>query len=179
MGAGSQNLVWMDLEMTGLDPKTCTIVQMAIVITDKNLNEIDQPLEVAIWQPESALEKMSPFVRAMHEKSGLLQQIRNSRTSMAEAEAEAMELITRHMGYRQARLCGNTIGQDRRFLVEYMPVLEGYLHYRQIDVSTLKELGHRWYNLKFEKPEEGKHTALADIRQSILELRYYRERMFR
>src|SRR6476659_2775460 len=131
----------MDLEMTGLDPETCGIVQMAIILTDTHLNEVAPPLELTIWQPPAVLEAMSPFVRAMHQKSGLLPHIEKSEVSVEDAEHEAMRLIAPHAPYRTARLCGNSIGQDRRFLVKYMPRLEGYLHYRQIDVSTLKELG--------------------------------------
>lgn len=172
-------LAWIDLEMTGLDPETCAIVQMAIIITDRDLNELADPLEVTIWQPESVLEAMSPYVRRMHEKSGLLEKIRASKVSTDEAEQETMALLTQHATFRTARLCGNTVGQDRRFLVKYMPALETYLHYRNIDVSTVKELAHWWHNIKFGKPEEAKHTALFDIRQSIQELRFYRREVFR
>lgn len=172
-------IAWMDLEMTGLDPETCVIVQLAMIVTDAELNEIAPPLELTIWQPESALASMTPFVRAMHEKSGLLAQIRASEISVDEAEREVMEVLTRHAAYRTARLAGNSIGQDRRFLVKHMPVLEGYLHYRQIDVSTLKELALWWYGEKVEKPELGKHTALHDVRQSIAELAHYRRTILR
>jgi oligoribonuclease len=172
-------LCWLDLEMTGLDPETCAIVQLAMVLTDANLNELAPPLELSIWQPESTLGTMSPFVRSMHEKSGLLAQIRASQVSVSEAEHEAVELLAKHAPYRTARLCGNSIGQDRRFLVKYMPVLEGYLHYRQIDVSTLKELAGWWYGVKFDKPDDGKHTALHDVQQSIAELKHYRKTVFR
>ena len=164
----SNVLVWMDLEMTGLDPETCSIVQLAMVITDAELKEIAPPLELVIWQPESVLGTMTPFVRAMHEKSGLLEQIRASQISTAEAEREALTLLTRHASFRSARLCGNSIGQDRRFLVKHMPIFEGYLHYRQIDVSSIKELAG-WC----------KHTAMHDVRQSIAELLYYRKTVFR
>lgn len=172
-------LVWLDLEMTGLSPESCAIVQMAIVLTDAELCELAPPLDLTLWQPDSVLERMSPFVRAMHEKSGLLKQIRQSKVSLEDAERAALELVSRHAPYRTARLAGNSIGQDRRFLVKYMPAFEGYLHYRQIDVSTLKELGHWWYGLTFEKNEAGQHTALYDIRQSLAELHYYRKNMFR
>ncbi len=172
-------LAWMDLEMTGLDPDTCAIVQLAMVLTDSELNELAPPLELTIWQPETVLGAMSPFVRAMHEKSGLLEQVRASQISVPEAEREAVELLAKHAPFRTARLCGNSIGQDRRFLVRYMPVLEGYLHYRQVDVSSIKELAGWWYGSKFEKPDVGKHTALHDVQQSIAELRYYRTSVFR
>lgn len=178
MPAAKPVLLWLDLEMTGLDPKNCAIVQMALIATDTDLNELAQPLELTIWQPDSVLERMSPFVRQMHEKSGLLAQIRQSEVSLEEAEQEALHYATRHAPYRTARLCGNSIGQDRRFLFEYMPSFESYLHYRQIDVSTLKELGVWWNNHTFSKPDGAQHTALFDVRQSIAELKYYRERFW-
>ena len=168
-------LVWMDLEMTGLDPETCAIVQMAIIVTNSQLEELAPPLDLTIWQPEPVLATMSPFVRAMHEKSGLLAAIRRSEVSVLEAEHEAMKLITPRAPFRIGRLCGNSIGQDRRFLCKYMPMLEGYLHYRQVDVSSIKELALWWKNIKYSKAEGGQHTALFDIRQSIAELKYYRE----
>jgi oligoribonuclease len=169
----------MDLEMTGLDPETCAIVQMAIILTDPELNEIAPAIEINIWQPESVLATMSPFVRSMHEKSGLLADVRKSEISVEDAQHTALQLISKHAPYRTARLCGNTIGQDRRFLVKYMPALEQYLHYRQVDVSSLKELAVWWKNLKFGKGNDGKHTALYDIRQSIAELKFYRENLIR
>lgn len=179
MAPKKDRLVWLDLEMTGLEPEQCAILQMAIVLTDRDLDPIDQPLDLTIWQPESTLETMTPFVRRMHEKSGLLEEVRKSEISLAEAEQRALELVTKHCTYRTARLCGNSISQDRRFLTKYMPTLEGYLHYRQVDVSTIKELAGWWYNEKFSKPDDGKHTALHDVKQSIEELRHYRRAIFR
>lgn len=173
-----QIFVWLDMEMTGLNPENCVIVQMAMILTDSHLNELAEPLEITIWQPDAVLTHMIPYVRRMHENSGLLEQIRRSTTSVEEAEHQAMEILSRHATYRTARLCGNSISQDRRFMYKYMPSFESYLHYRHIDVSTLKELAERWYGLKFKKPNEGKHTALHDVRQSIAELKYYREHMF-
>ena len=167
-------IVWLDLEMTGLNPDTCAIVQMAIVLTDVQLNELAPPLNLTIWQPEEVLARMSPFVRAMHEKSGLLGDISKSEVSVEDAEQEALGLISAHAPYRSARLAGNSIHQDRRFLCRYMPVLEGYLHYRQWDVSTLKEIGKWWHQVKYQKAEGGQHTALFDVKQSIEEMRFYR-----
>jgi oligoribonuclease len=175
----SDTLVWLDLEMTGLDPDQHDIVEMAVVLTYPNLEEVAPPLALAIWQPDAALALMSPFVRAMHEKTGLIAQIKQSQTSLLEAERAALELVSKHASYRTARLCGNSIGQDRRFLVRHMPALENYLHYRQVDVSTIKELSGWWYGSKYEKPEEGKHSALNDVRQSIAELKFYRQNVFR
>jgi len=175
--ANNPTLVWMDLEMTGLDPESCAIVQIAVIVTDTELKQLADPLDIVVWQPESVLETMSPFVRQMHQRSGLLYKIRASELSNEDAERRALELITEHAPFKTARLCGNSIGQDRRFLYKHMPSLENYLHYRQIDVSTLKELAGWWYGARFEKVDvEGeKHTALYDIRQSIAELRFYRE----
>lgn len=181
MNGRDQTLVWLDMEMTGLDPETCHIVQMAVILTDTQLNELDDPLEITIWQPDSVLETMTPFVRSMHEKSGLIEQIRRSTVSVDVAEHRALELISHHCSYRTARLAGNSIQQDRRFLWKYMPRFEGYLHYRQVDVSSIKELAGYWYGVRYEKPDDdgAKHTALYDIRQSILELKYYREKVFK
>jgi len=170
--------VWVDMEMTGLDPETCVIVQVAMVLTDTQLNEILRPIELTIWQPESVLMTMSPFVRAMHEKSGLLDLVRKSQVSLEDAERDLMEILTKHCVYRSGRLCGNSIYQDRRFLAKYLPAIESYLHYRQIDVSSVKELASAWYKAKYEKSDVGKHTALHDIRQSIAELKYYRQQVF-
>jgi oligoribonuclease len=172
-------LFWLDCEMTGLDPDRNVLVQLAYIITDASLNEIAAPREYNIWQPASELEKMGPFVRNMHEKSGLLDKVRTSTMSVADVEHETLEVLSRHAPYRTARLCGNSVWQDRRFLARQMPQLEGYLHYRQIDVSTLKELAGWWYEAKFVKPDLGKHTALHDVRQSIAELEFYRRNILR
>lgn len=172
-------LVWVDLEMTGLDPKTCAIVQLAMILTDRELIEIHKPLELTLWQPESVLETMIPFVREMHEKSGLLQQIRKSEVDLQDAERQVMEILTPIAAYRTGRLAGNSVWQDRRFLVEYMPVFDSYLHYRIVDVSTIKELAGSWYNTYYEKPQGAKHTALFDTQQSIAELKFYREKVMR
>ncbi|MBI5509473.1 MAG: oligoribonuclease [Deltaproteobacteria bacterium] len=169
----------MDLEMTGLNPDDCGIVQLAMIITDTDLNEVAPPVELTVWQPESVLERMSPFVRAMHEKSGLLPKIRVSQIAVDDAERKALELLNKHVAYRAGRLCGNSVWQDRRFLMRYMPTFESYLHYRQIDVSTLKELSKNWYSKSFPKPESGEHTALFDIQQSIAELKWLRKEVMR
>jgi oligoribonuclease len=167
--------IWMDLEMTGLDDKTCCILQIATIITDSQLNEL-ATLDVVVWQPESHLETMSPFVRKMHTDNGLLARVRASTTSNAEAEQETLELICAHVRYKKGILAGNSIWQDRRFLLRHMQSLEAYLHYRQIDVSTLKVLCGSWWGQKGLPPQKvSQHTALEDIRASIAELRYYRE----
>ena len=170
--------VWMDLEMTGLDDKTCTIIQMATIVTDGALNEL-ACLELTIWQPDSALETMTPFVRRMHTDNGLLERVRKSDVSLPEAEQKTLELLTQHVGYRKGILAGNSIWQDRRFLLRYMPNLEQYLHYRQIDVSTVKVLSKQWYGSKGEPPQKpSTHTALEDIRASIAELKFYKDAVF-
>lgn len=170
--------VWMDLEMTGLDDKTCTILQIATVVTDSDLNELAS-LDIPIWQPDSALESMSPFVRKMHTENGLLERVRRSEVSMAEAESRTLDMLVREVPFQKGILAGNSIWQDRRFLLRYMPHIEHYLHYRQIDVSTLKVLVGSWSAQKGLPPKKAStHTALEDIRASIEELRFYREHSF-
>ena len=170
--------VWVDLEMTGLDPDACVIVEIAVVITGPDLAPVAE-LERVVWQPEEALARMDPFVRAMHARSGLDARIRASSTSLRDAEQEVMALVTRHVAFREGVLAGNSIHQDRRFLSRHMPLFEGYLHYRQIDVSSLKVLSQAWYGdaAAFAKRDKT-HTALDDIRGSIAELAHYRKTLF-
>jgi oligoribonuclease len=170
--------VWLDLEMTGLDDKTCVIIEMAVIITDGALNELAM-LEQTIWQPESELQSMSPFVRKMHTDNGLLAKVRASEVAQAEAEQKAVELVLQHCAYKKGVLAGNSIWQDRRFLLRHMPHFEQVLHYRQIDVSTIKVLSRQWYGAKGEAPgKASSHTALEDIRASIAELKWYRDNCF-
>lgn len=170
--------VWVDLEMTGLDDKTCAIIEMAMIITDADLKEI-VTVEQCIWQPESVLSTMSPFVRKMHTDNGLLDRVRASPTSLADAEQKAIDVLLQHVPYRKGILAGNSIWQDRRFMLRHMPTFEGLLHYRQIDVSTIKVLSKDWYGQKGEAPgKPSQHTALDDIRASINELRWYRDNLF-
>lgn len=171
---GNERWVWVDLEMTGLDDKTCCILQIAVILTDEHFNEIAQT-DIVVWQPESQLESMSPFVRKMHTDNGLLERVRASTTSNAEAEQKVLELLTAHVPYRKGILAGNSVWQDRRFLIRHMPLLEQYLHYRQIDVSTLKVVANAWYGSKgLPAAKASTHTALEDIRASIEELKHYR-----
>lgn len=170
---------WLDLEMTGLDPATCAIVEMALILTDGDLQPLAPPLELVIWQPEEVMARMSPFVRELHTKTGLLPKIARSEVSLQDAEREAMRLITQHAGYGEARLCGNSIYTDRAFIRAHMPQFEGYLHYRMVDVSSFKELGVAWNNYRYRKPDGAQHTALFDIQQSIAELQAYRENLWR
>lgn len=172
-------LVWIDLEMTGLDPDRHTIVEMAVLITDSDLNVIDEGLDLVIHQGPEALEAMDDFVRNMHTKSGLLPQIEASSISLADAGEQAIAYVLSHVPAGTAPLCGNSIGMDRRFLARHLPDLDNTMHYRSIDVSSFKELCRRWYPAIY-KARPGKnevHRALDDIRESIAELRYYRETM--
>ena len=170
---GNERWVWADLEMTGLDDRTCCILQIAVIITDERFQELAST-DIVVWQPESQLESMSPFVRKMHTDNGLLERVRASTTSNAEAEQKVLELLTAHVPYRKGILAGNSVWQDRRFLIRHMPLLEQYLHYRQIDVSTLKVLANAWYGTKGLPPAKAStHTALEDIRASIEELKHY------
>jgi len=171
-------LVWVDLEMTGLDPAVDVILEIAVIITGPDLAPIDQ-YEAVIHQPDSTLLTMSAFVRDMHTKNGLLERVRASKTSLDEATEGALALIKKHCAQGEGTLAGNSIHQDRRFLRKYMPEIEAWLHYRQVDVSSLKILTKAWYPdlEKFGKAEKD-HTALADIKQSIAELKYYRENVF-
>jgi oligoribonuclease len=173
------NLLWIDLEMTGLDPQRDVIVQAAALITNDELEVLDE-LCLDVWQPPAELDKMSPFVREMHTRTGLLTRLSSSQTDVRDAERALIALATRWCNY-PAVLCGNSIGHDRKFIDRYMPGLAGYLHYRMIDVSTLKVLASRWYGngAMFKKSAEGEHDALVDIRNSINELRHYRDSLFK
>jgi len=168
----------MDLEMTGLDPEVDTILEIATIITDDQLNIVAEGPNLAVHQPESVLQAMNEWCRQHHGESGLTERVRKSRISLREAETLTFDFIRKHVPERVSPLCGNSIHQDRRFLVRYMPELEAYMHYRNIDVSTIKELVGRWYPQLSVPAKQGEHLALADIRESINELRYYRQKVF-
>ena len=173
------NLVWIDCEMTGLDLGSDALIELAVLVTDPELNVLGDGVDIVIKPPADALAQMSDFVTEMHRNSGLLELLPNGVT-LAEAEAQALAYIRSHVpDVRKAPLAGNTIGTDRTFLARDMPELEGHVHYRNVDVSSLKELAKRWYpRIYFTAPaKSGNHRALADIRESIEELRYYREAM--
>jgi len=175
-------LVWIDLEMTGLDPDRHVIVELAVLVTDPQLEILDDGLDVVVHQPADALAGMDTFVRTMHTKSGLLPAIEASTVDLATAGGAALDYVKGHVpAAGLAPLCGNTIGMDRRFLARYLPELDGHLHYRSIDVSSLKELCRRWYPAVYKKRPSKKesHRALDDIRESVAELRYYREQILR
>jgi oligoribonuclease len=175
----STRLVWMDMEMTGLDPEQCAIIELAVIVTDGHLRPLGE-LERVVWQPERVLQETNPFVREMHTKNGLLDKVRASTTGLDDAERELLTLISTHCKFREGILAGNSIHQDRRFLARHMPAVERYLHYRQVDVTTLKVLAQAfgYHEAKYTKSNED-HTALADIRSSMDELRHYRKHLFR
>jgi oligoribonuclease len=171
-------LVWIDLEMTGLEPETDRIIEIATIITDSKLNVVAEGPVLAIRQSEAVLGAMDEWNTRTHTGTGLVEKVRASTLDEAEAERLTLEFIRRHVPKNSSPLCGNSICQDRRFLYRYMPKLSEWLHYRNLDVSTLKELARRW------KPaivngfsKKNTHSALDDIRESILELRYYREHL--
>lgn len=174
-------LVWMDLEMTGLDPDRHVIVEIATLVTDDDLRIVAEGPDLVVHQPPTALEGMEPVVVEMHTASGLLTAIAASTTTLEEAGTQTLAFIREHVPEaRTVPLCGNSIGTDRRFLARYLPEIEEHLHYRSVDVSTLKELARRWYPASLQGlPKKGaSHRALDDIRESVEELRYYREHLF-
>jgi oligoribonuclease len=174
-------LVWMDLEMTGLDPARDVIVEIATLITDDDLQIIAEGPDLVVHQPDEVLATMDPFVVEMHTRSGLLEAIRASTITLEEAGAATLAFLREHVSVpRTVPLCGNSIGTDRRFLAAYLPEIENYLHYRSVDVSSVKELVRRWYpTVRAQRPRKaGSHRALDDIRESVAELSYYRERVF-
>jgi oligoribonuclease len=172
----TDTLVWMDLEMTGLDPEDNVIIEIATIITDDQLNIVAEGPVIAVHQPDFELDKMDDWNVKTHNGSGLVERVKTSTVSMEDAEKQTIEFIAQYVKKGHSPLCGNSIHQDRRFLVKQMPLLEEFMHYRNIDVSTLKELAKRW------KPailpgftKSGSHKALDDILESIAEMKYYRE----
>ena len=178
--ASDDRLVWLDLEMTGLDLTRHVIVEIAALVTNSELEPLDEGIDVIVHQPPEALAEMDDFVRKMHTKSALIGAIESSTVALADAGALTLDYIRRHVpDAGVAPMCGNSIGVDRRFLDQYLPELDRYLHYRSIDVSSFKELCRRWYPAVYKKrPHKAEtHRALADVRESIAELRFYRENM--
>jgi len=174
-------LVWMDLEMTGLDPDRHVIVEIATIVTDDELAVLAEGPDLVVHQPAEALAAMDDVVREMHGRSGLTDAIAASTTSLDDAGAQTLAFIQEHVPEaRTVPLCGNSIGTDRRFLAKHLPAIEDHLHYRSVDVSTIKELARRWYpGVLSEVPRKATaHRALDDIRESIEELRFYRSRLF-
>jgi oligoribonuclease len=176
----NDRLVWIDCEMTGLDLETDALIEVAVLVTDYELNVIDEGIDLIIAPPAGALEQMGDFVREMHTASGLLAELPTG-IPLADAEKQVLDYITGHVPEsRKAALAGNSVGTDRTFLVRDMPKVEAHLHYRNVDVSSIKELVRRWYpRVYYATPAKtGNHRALADITESIAELRYYRETVF-
>ena len=172
----------MDLEMTGLDPVRDTIVEIATLVTDDDLQVVAEGPDIVVHQPAEVLAGMIERVREMHTRSGLLARIETSSVTLEEAGADTLAFITEHVSEPgTVPLCGNSIGTDRRFLAAYLPEIENYLHYRSVDVSTIKELCRRWYPAEFAAVprKTGSHRALDDIRESVAELRYYRDALFK
>jgi len=176
MAQDQNNLVWLDMEMTGLDPDRDRIIEIAIVVTDSQLNTVSQAPVLVVHQGDAALDAMDDWNKSTHARSGLIDKVRASTLSESAAEDQLLAFLAAYVPSKTSPMCGNSICQDRRFLARHMPRLEGYFHYRNLDVSTLKELVKRW------RPEiakglvkQGKHEALADIHESIDELKYYRE----
>ena len=173
-------LIWIDMEMSGLDPDADRVLEVALVITDSQLNAVAEAPVLVVHQPDSVLDVMDNWNKSTHKKSGLIDRVKASVLSEAEVEEQMVAFLAQHVPKGVSPICGNSVHQDRRFLVKYLPKLDDYFHYRLIDVSTLKELARRW------KPEvlagmvkHGKHEALADIHESIAELRYYREQIMK
>ncbi len=180
MSVKEQNLVWIDLEMTGLDPETCVVLEIASIVTDAQLNILAQGPVIAVHQSDETLHNMDQWCVNTHGATGLTQRCKDSNIDVLEASQLTIDFLKDYVPAGKSPLCGNSIGQDRRFLVKYMPTLEAFFHYRNIDVSTIKELAARW------KPEiaqgfkkKGVHLALDDIKESIEEMKYYRETVFK
>ncbi len=177
--ASGDHLIWIDLEMTGLKPESDTIIEIATVVTDKELGVIAEGPVIAIHQSEEVLARMDDWNQRQHGSSGLLTRVRASRTSLAEAQRSTLEFLSPLVSGGSSPMCGNSICQDRRFLARLMPDLERFFHYRNLDVSTLKELARRWApGVEEGFAKHGAHLALADIHESIAELRHYRARLF-
>ena len=180
MALDPENLVWIDLEMTGLDPASDQILEIATLVTDKQLNLLAEGPVIAVHHPEAVLAAMGEWCTRQHGQSGLSERVRRSATGMAEAEKQTLAFLRQHVPANASPMCGNSICQDRRFLARQMPELERFFHYRNLDVSTLKELAKRWAPAAaagFTKAST--HLALDDIRDSVAELKLYRERLFR
>lgn len=176
MGASANNLIWIDMEMTGLNPEKERIIEIATIVTDSQLNVIAEGPVFAVHQSDELLNDMDGWNTKQHNGSGLVKRVKESTVTEAEAEAATIDFLKKHVVAGKSPMCGNSIHQDRRFLTRYMPELERFFHYRLLDVSTLKELASRWapsVSSGFHK--DSKHLALSDIRDSIAELKYYRE----
>ena len=180
MAQDPKTLIWLDMEMTGLEPDRDRIIEIAIVLTNEALETIAEAPVITVHQPDSVLDAMDEWNRNTHGKSGLIERVKVSAVSEAEAEAQALAFLQQWVLARTSPMCGNSVCQDRRFLARWMPALENWFHYRNLDVSTVKELARRWRPEIYEGVKKaGSHTALADIHESIAELRHYRDHFLR
>jgi oligoribonuclease len=180
MAQNETHLVWIDMEMSGLDPDRDRVLEIALVVTDKHLELVEEGPVLVVHQDDAVLDAMDNWNKSTHGKSGLIDKVKASTLTEAEVEQRVLAFMKQHVGERQSPMCGNSICQDRRFLARHMPKLEAYFHYRNLDVSTLKELAARWRpELKEGFKKANNHTALADILESIEELKYYRDRFIR
>lgn len=180
MAQDQNHLIWLDMEMTGLEPDRDRIIEIALLVTDSALQTVASAPVIVVHQPDEVLEAMDDWNKNTHGKSGLIDRVRASTVSEAEAEAQMLAFMQEWVPERTSPMCGNSIGQDRRFLARYMPRFEAWFHYRNLDVSTLKELARRWNPEVYKGVKKsGAHTALADIEESIAELRHYRDHFLR
>ena len=180
MAQNDTHLVWVDMEMSGLDPDKDVVLEVALVVTDKDLNLVEEGPVLVVRQSDAVLDGMDNWNRSTHGKSGLIDKVKASTLSEADVEQRMLAFMKQHVGERKSPMCGNSICQDRRFMARHLPRLEAYFHYRNLDVSTLKELAARWRpELKEGFKKANNHTALADIQESIEELRYYREKFIK
>ena len=179
MALNPTHLLWLDMEMTGLSPDTDRIIELAIVVTDADLNTVAEGPVLVVHQPDEVMNAMDNWNKGTHGKSGLIDRVKASQLNEADAEAQMLAFVKQHVAARTSPMCGNSICQDRRFMARYMPQLEAFFHYRNLDVSTLKELARRWAPAIAGQFQKGSaHLALDDIRDSIRELQFYREKFF-
>ncbi len=180
MAQDNNNLIWIDMEMSGLQPERDMILELAVVVTDNALNVLAESPVLVVHQPDAVLDGMDAWNKGTHGKSGLIEQVKASTLDEAAAEARMIEFIKQYVPPNKSPMCGNSICQDRRFMARHMPKLEAYFHYRNLDVSVFKELARRWRPKLYDGfKKASKHTALADIYESIDELKYYREHFIR
>jgi oligoribonuclease len=180
MAQDNNNLIWVDMEMTGLDPDRDKVLEIAVVVTDKDLNVLAEGPVLVVHQPDSVLDAMDDWNKNAHGKSGLIDKVKASALDEEAISTQLIDFLSRYVPARTSPLCGNSICQDRRFMARHLPRLEAFFHYRNLDVSTLKELARRWKpDIMSGFSKQGKHEALADIHESIDELRYYREHFIR